>query len=290
MTVRQFFHLMRPHTLVASLAPVSVGLLLAGFHQSESFNWGTASLTLLVAICAQILSNVLNDWYDYKQGADSKERQGFERPLSTGSLTPRSVKSVMWFWLIATAMSGLLLLYLTSWTLIWIGVLVLLVAWGYTAGKYSIAYIGGGELAVLIFFGWIAVLVPYYIQTEKFSLSLFLIASSMGLASVNILLVNNYRDYEEDKKSGKRTLIVRWGKELAPRLYLTDILLSIFLLYPIHNSWSILASCLYIWCMLRLYKKFETNDPQKLNTLLAQTSLCLLLLILVVVASFIPSI
>lgn len=287
MTIKQFILLTRPHTLIASLTPVSVALLLS-YKALGSINIYTGLLCILVALFAQILSNVLNDLYDYRQGADFN-RKGFERPLASGKVSLRSIIWVTIFWLTLTVVTGLLLLYQTTPWLLAIGVLVLLGAWGYTAGKNSIAYLGGGEIAVFIFFGWIAVTIPYFIQTGNLSADIFFTASAIGVVNVNIMVVNNYRDIDEDRNSGKRTLFVRFGKDLAHKLYISNVLLSVFLLFPILNKWSIIAAMGYIGFMIKQYKKFFTFRGKELNKLLAKTSLGVLLHGLVIATTLLRS-
>ena len=156
MTPRQVLHLVRPHTLPASLAPVVTALALAALD--GFFCPTTAILTVLVGVLAQIVSNIANDLFDFKKGADRKDRKGFERPLSLGKVSYREVKRLLIISIVATALTGIALILLTSPWLSIVGALVILGAIAYTGGPFPFAYHGLGEVMVFLFYGLVAVL------------------------------------------------------------------------------------------------------------------------------------
>ncbi len=271
MTLRQVFYLLRPHTFPASLTPVVVVLVLT-FVERGGLLFPQAILALLVAVLAQSLSNVSNDLFDYKKGADGALRKGFERPLASGKVTYKAVKNLAICLAFLTVLSGGILIALSSWYLSFLGILVIVAAVAYTGGPFPLAYHGWGEVLVFLFYGIVPGLTSYYIQTDTLSLDALLLSASVGCANVNILLVNNYRDYESDKACGKRTLIVRYGKELAPLLYLCNLLLSVAFLLPFASLWGIVLLGIYLAFMLSVLRQLKVKQGEELNAVLIATA------------------
>ncbi len=270
MTFRQAVYLARPHTLPASIAPIVVALILAGFH--THLNILTAILTLAVGVGAQVVSNVANDLFDFKKGADGKKRQGFERPISSGKLSYSEVKAFLFVTVGFTSLTGLVLVALTSPWLLLVGLAVIAGAIAYTGGPYPLAYHGLGEVMVFLFYGLIAGCITYFIQCQTLTWEAVALDSSMGLASCNILIVNNYRDVEEDTASGKRTIFVRFGKQLAPKLYMSNLLLSILLLFPFYSIIGMLSSGIYLAQMMYVQRVMARTEGEQLNNVLVQTA------------------
>lgn len=270
MTLRQALYLARPHTLPASLAPIVAALALAAFD--GHFRPITAILTLLVGILAQIVSNIANDLFDFKKGADGDNRQGFERPLSVGKISYLEVKRLLISCLVITCLVGISLIFLTSPWLLIVGVFVVLGAIAYTGGPYPLAYHGLGEVMVFLFYGLVAGAGTYYVQCATLSGEAVALAAAMGFASCNILVVNNYRDVKEDTLSGKRTLMVRFGKSLAPKLYLANLLLSGLLLFPFYSVVGMLTSGIYLAQMMHIQRVMLKSEGQQLNKVLVQTA------------------
>ena len=236
--LKAWLALLRPHTLPASVSPVVVAIAYA--IADGNFRWPQAALALIVAVSAQTVSNIANDWVDYKKGADTDQRVGFERGISKGWLSERQVLAALFSFLFLLGFSGFLLCAISNWWLLVVGVVVAIGALSYSAGPYPLAYHGLGEIAVFFFFGLIPVLFTYYVQAESFPSDLWHLGAAMGFAGVNILIVNNYRDYEEDRKSGKRTILVKKGRDLGPKLYLACGLLSMMVLYPFFSAGGLL--------------------------------------------------
>lgn len=267
-----YLGLLRPRTLLAGASSVLVAIFYA-YATLPEVNLLRVILLLLVALSAQAASNVVNDLLDHKKGADTKERKGPLRPLTHGLLTEGEVRRVLYITLAILLLAGGLLLALSSWWLAFIGLAVVLGLFAYSGGPYPLAYHGLGDLAVLVFFGWIPVITSYYILGGSASdLTLWHLATAVGLASVNILVVNNYRDAVEDHRAGKRTLIVRMGRDFAPRFYLTCGLLSMGLLYPIYSFWGMLCMLPYVLLFSTTHRELQQYEGQELNIVLGYTA------------------
>jgi 1,4-dihydroxy-2-naphthoate octaprenyltransferase len=199
----------RPKTLPAAAAPVLVGTAVA---ISESVFWaGPALAALSGALLLQIGANFANDVFDYKKGADTSERLGPIRVTQTGLLTPRQVMVGMWLTFGLAALVGLYLIWVGGWLVIAMGLLSIASAIAYTGGPFPLGYHGLGDLFVFIFFGLVAVCGTYYVQAGTVSPLAVWSAVPVGLLIVNILVVNNLRDIDTDRATGKRTLAVRLG-------------------------------------------------------------------------------
>ena len=143
----------------------------------------------------------------------------------------------------------------------------------YSGGPYPLSYHGLGDVAVLIFFGWVPTVTSFYIlRGTVMDLTLWHLATAIGLASMNILVVNNYRDVAEDRKVGKRTLIVRMGQDFAPRFYLTLGLLSMGLLYPIYSFWGMLLLLPYVFLFTHAHRALQVAQGAELNRVLGWTA------------------
>ena len=263
--------LTRPRTLLSGLSSVLVALFYA--LSLGSIDPLKTALLLVVAISAQIGSNIANDLIDFKKGADTDERTGPLRPLSKGLLTEGEVRRALYLSLAVFLASGLTLIALSSWWLLLVGLAVGLGIFAYSGGPYPLSYHGLGDAAVLVFFGWVPVVTSFFILRGTIAdPTLWQLATAIGLASVNILVVNNYRDAEEDRKAGKRTLIVRMGRDFAPRLYLTCGLLSLGLLYPIYSFWGMLLMLPYIVLFSATHRHLQLAEGAELNKTLGKTA------------------
>ncbi len=158
----------------------------------------------------------------------------------------------------------------------------------YTGGPYPLSYLGLGDVAVMTFYGWVGVMITYYLLSDQVTLQSFLVATAMGATAVNILVVNNYRDYENDRKCNKRTSIVRLGVEFAPKLYLANILLAWVLSIIVFkgNIWGILLLFPYLLYALVVYRQMISSAGSQLNGVLKQTALGVVLLAAVHIAAY----
>lgn len=263
----------RPKTLPASVSPVLLGCALA--YCDGMFDWMPALLCLLVALFAQIASNFANDYFDFKKGADREDRLGPERAVAQGWITPRAMLLGTFVVLGVACLSGLLLICYADWRLIGVGIAIAICVLAYSAGPFPLAYNGLGDLCVLLFYGIIPVCFTYYIQTLSFSLLSFLLSIALGLLSVNILVVNNYRDYEQDKASHKRTTIVLFGRRFGKVFYILNETLAFLLVLPLvlDAPWWIqfLFGILFALCFYTT-RELLTYEGRALNRTLGHTA------------------
>ena len=205
----------RPQTLPAAIAPVVVASALAG----SDFNWFRATLALNVGIWLQIGVNFANDYSDGIKGTDD-DRVGPIRLVASGVATSKSVKGAAFISFAIACIAGAWLAFLTSSPLlIFVGVISIAAAWGYTGGKYPYGYKGLGDISVFIFFGVIATVGTFYVQTETITRLSFIVSIPMGVLSCAILAVNNLRDRPKDELAGKLTVAVRIGDTKARYMY-----------------------------------------------------------------------
>lgn len=212
----------RPKTLPAATAPVLVGTALA--YADHQFSIAPFIACLLTALLLQVGSNLANDVFDYERGADQGERVGPLRVTQAGLLSPRQVKQGMWFVFGLTALLGIYLVWLGGWVFMVLGLAAIVSAIAYTGGPYPLGYHGLGDLFVFCFFGLVATTGTYYVQAGVVSSTAWWMSVAMGLLTVNILVVNNFRDIENDRRVGKRTLAVRFGETAAQTQYALQVL------------------------------------------------------------------
>ncbi len=273
--------LTRPKTLFSGLSSVLVAIFYAA--SLGAIDVLRTLLLVVVAVAAQIASNIANDLIDHRKGADTDERKGPLRPLSRGLISEREVRIALYLSLAVLLTSGLWLIALSSWWLLLVGLAVVLGVFAYSGGPYPLSYHGWGDAAVLVFFGWVPTVTSFYIlRGYVLDQTLWQLATAIGLSSVNILVVNNYRDVAEDSKAGKRTLIVRMGQDFAPRLYLTCGLLSMGLLYPIYSFWGMLLLLPYVLLFSQTHRALQTSRGAELNGVLARTARNVFLLALLI--------
>lgn len=203
----------RPRTLPAAIAPVLVASALAG-HDGR-FEPTAAGLCLAFALLIQIGTNLANDYFDFKKGADTAERVGPRRAVAAGLIAPEIMQRVMIGVFGAAFLVGLGLLPFGGWPLLIIGLASIFCGIIYTGGPYPLAYHGWGDVFVFGFFGLVAVGATYFVQAGQVSSQAWWLGALMGALSTNILVVNNYRDMETDRKANKRTLAVRFGPGFA---------------------------------------------------------------------------
>ena len=197
----------RVKTLPAAVAPVLIGTSYA-----EKINWSNAFLALVVSLFLQIAVNFANDYSDGVRGTDT-HRIGPVRLVASGLASADSVKVASFISFLIAAIAGIVLaVNISPWLLI-VGAVSIWAAWGYTGGKKPYGYFGFGELSVFIFFGLVATVGSYYIQTEQFKWQIFLLAMPVGTLSCAILVINNLRDLPQDMLVGKRTMAVRIGEK-----------------------------------------------------------------------------
>ena len=263
----------RPKTLAASISPVLLGVALA--YYDGAFDIVPAILCLGVALFAQIASNFANDYFDFKKGADNEERLGPERAVAQGWISPKAMLIVTFVTLGLACLLGLILIQFADWRLLGVGIAIAICVLAYSAGPFPLAYNGMGDLCVLLFYGVIPVCFTYYIQTLHFSLLSFLLSLALGFLSVNILVVNNYRDYEQDKKAHKRTTIVLFGRRFGRVFYILNQCMAFLLVFPLllDTPWWVLFlfAVLFTLCFYTT-KELFTLEGRALNRTLGYTA------------------
>ncbi len=214
----------RPRTVLLSFS----GVLLGGFlayktcPSTGSGPWLCLLFCVLTAVLLQVLSNLANDYGDFKKGTDGAKRVGPQREMQSGAITEQEVKRGLAFTAGLCLISGALLIFVFS-GLTWqelavfaaLGIGAVLAALLYTLGKRPYGYRGLGDLYCFLFFGWAAVAGTFYLATKSLDISVLLPASAMGFLSNAVLNINNMRDYENDKASGKNSLVVKLGLKKA---------------------------------------------------------------------------
>jgi 1,4-dihydroxy-2-naphthoate octaprenyltransferase len=212
-TVQIWFEATRPKTLPAAVAPVVLGTAMA--HSIGQFHLLPAAICLAFALLVQIGTNFANDYLDGIKGTDTDARLGPRRAVATGLVSASTMKWAAIGMLAFAFCLGLSLIYFGGWWLLAVGLSSVLCAWIYTGGPYPLAYNGLGDVFVVLFFGLIAVTCTFYVQAGFVSQEVIFLGLACGLVINNILVVNNFRDIDEDLLANKRTLVVLLGRRWA---------------------------------------------------------------------------
>ncbi len=269
----------RPKTLPAAIAPVAIGTAMAYGHGLQDYNM--AALAAFAALTIQIGTNLANDYFDFKKGADTSERVGPTRVTQAGLIAPSDVRNAMALMFVLSGLACLALMMHAGWPIALIGVLSILSGIFYTAGPRPLGYMGLGEVFVLVFFGPVAVGGTYFVQALEINWAVILAGLAPGFLSVAILAVNNLRDRETDRRVNKNTLAVRFGKEFAVYEYLVSVVIAALIPVAVfvltrEQPWSLMAS-LVLFCALPVFKTVLTKqDGPSLNNALASTGKLLL--------------
>ncbi len=276
----------RLRTLPAAVAPVLVGTALAS-SLADKFSVLAFIATLAGSLLIQVGTNLANDYSDARRGADTEERLGPVRVTAGGLVPPSQVLLATYITFGLAVLVGIYLISISGWPLLIVGLLSILAGVLYTGGPRPYGYAGFGELFVFLFFGIVAVAGTYYVQTVEVSWQAVELAVPVGLLASAILVVNNVRDIDTDRRAGKNTLAVRLGRERTRSLFAAMVLLS-FPLAVVPAIWGdlnlwVLLSWLALPLALPLVKLVRTHsDGPTLNECLAKTGqvqlvFCLLL-------------
>ncbi|RYG49780.1 1,4-dihydroxy-2-naphthoate polyprenyltransferase [bacterium] len=273
----------RPRTLPAATAPVLVGTAQA-VHDGR-FTAGPALAALVGALLIQIVSNLANDLFDFKKGADTEARVGPIRVTQAGLISQRGIATGLVLCICLAVLVGCYLVWVGGWPVVAIGVISLLCALAYTGGPFPLGYIGLGEVFVFIFFGPVAVAGTYYVQSLTFSPLAVLAGVPVGLLCANILVVNNVRDIETDRVAGKNTLAARFGREFGVGLYIANLILAGAALVATAFWVGALSPIFVALCLLpiglKLTKRLKEGRGGQLNPLLGATAMAELIFSLV---------
>lgn len=227
---RAWIEAVRFRTLPVSVAGVVTAVAYA--LADGVFRAAPALLCLLFALLCQVASNFANEYYDYRAGRDRAGREGPRRGVTEGDLTPGAMKYATFGVLGVAACVGLALTYWGGLWLIAFGALIGVFAIAYSAGPWPLSTHCMGEVAVFLFFGIIPVNFTYYVQALSWSASVLAASASIGLMGANVLIINNYRDADEDLAVGKHTLANTLGRRAMPWLYFANALLAVVLMSP----------------------------------------------------------
>ncbi|WP_343075473.1 1,4-dihydroxy-2-naphthoate polyprenyltransferase [Ruficoccus amylovorans] len=268
----------RPKTLPAAVVPVLLGTAVA-VHEG-GFRLVPALICLVFALLIQIGTNYANDYFDYRQGADTDKRVGPVRAVASGLVAPQTMWRATMIVLGAAFLIGLSLVFYGGWWLVAVGVLSILCAIAYTGGPYPLGYNGLGDIFVFIFFGLVAVMFTAYVQTGEFSWAAFWAGTGCGLLSVNLLVVNNARDIETDREAGKRTLPVRFGYRYAVIQYVASALVAYampdLLMRTGYSGWVLLPLLTLPFAAFLCVAMTRAHRPRDFHWLLARTAQLLL--------------
>lgn len=268
----------RPKTLLAGVCPVIIGTCSA-FSNLQEINIDKifiSCIILLTAVLIQILTNFVNDLWDFKKGSDTNMRLGPERVVASGKISPQEMLSSIKYLTLTILLLGLFLVYIGGIPILIIGILSIIGAYIYTAGPYPLAHNGLGELFVLIFFGPVASGGTELILINSASKEAILLGIACGLLSTCILIINNTRDIQEDRNTGKKTLASRFGRSFSNFEFLISIILSYIIFFSLFInqlaiiSWVLIVSCIILSCFLS-FKFIKANTGDDFNYLLPLT-------------------
>jgi 1,4-dihydroxy-2-naphthoate octaprenyltransferase len=239
------------------------------------FRLDAVLVCLLTALLLQIGSNLANDVFDFERGADTRERLGPTRVTQAGLLTPREVKTGMIVVFGLSALLGLYLAWLGGWIIAVGGIAAIISAIAYTGGPFPIGYYGLGDFFVFLFFGLASVAGTYYIQAGFVSPAAWWMTVPPGLIITAILVVNNLRDLENDRKAGKHTIAVRLGESGTKIQYLACIAVAYLILLPVAwvglIPWTALLAWLSLPLAIQASRVVLTQKGRPLNAALAKT-------------------
>jgi 1,4-dihydroxy-2-naphthoate octaprenyltransferase len=274
--VRIWLMAARPRTLPAAVAPVLVGTALAGFgHVFHPLRFVAA---LLGAIFIQVGTNLSNDYSDARRGADTEDRLGPVRVTAGGLVPPKQVLIATYVSFAIAVLAGVYLITVAGWELLLVGAASILAGVLYTGGPRPYGYEGLGEVFVFLFFGIVAVAGSFFVQTTNLDWEAFALAVPVGLLAAGILVVNNVRDIDSDRRAGKRTLAVKLGRRRTRGLFAAIVYVA-FLLAPVTwvfgptKPWMLLP-----WLTLPLAVRLvrlvrNRSDGPSLNGALAQSGM-----------------
>jgi 1,4-dihydroxy-2-naphthoate octaprenyltransferase len=285
----------RPRTLPLAIASILLGNFLA--YAAGKFSFLTAALAIITTLLLQILSNFANDLGDSKNGVDNKNRKVALRAVQTGKISPSEMKNAVIITASLSFISGISLLYFalqyanpqTITAFVGLGLLAILAAIAYTVGKKPYGYMGLGDLSVFLFFGWVGTFGTYYLQTEILNYYILIPASGCGFLSVAVLNLNNLRDIENDRKTGKNSIPVRIGKIYGFYYQKTIMLLGVctFIIYLIYQGKPIQLSQNIIimagwYPLVQIIKQLNSKmTPAQIDPYLKKTALSTLFLIVI---------
>lgn len=270
----------RPKTLAGAITPVMIGCSLA--FADGKFNWFPAVICCIFACLMQIAANFINDLFDFLKGTDREDRLGPERACAQGWIAPEAMKKGIGITVLIACLVGSSLLFYGGWELIVLGIFCIVFAFLYTTGPYPLSYNGWGDVLVIVFFGFVPVGGTYYVQALSWNTNVTIASIVCGLIVDTLLVVNNYRDRDADRMSGKKTVIVRFGEPFGRYFYLLLGILAACLCLWFAVDRLLFAALLpqiYLIFHIRTWNKMvKIHSGKKLNSILGETSRNMLLM------------
>lgn len=253
----------RPKTLLVSMAPVIMSIAIASKY--ITIKWLPAVICLVFAVMAQVLSNFVNDYADGLKGADN-ERLGPQYMISSGLISQQQMRRGIIVWAILTFIVGCTLLYYGGWILLPFGIVIMLCAIAYSGGPFPLSRHALGDVAVLLFYGIAPVVLTFFIQTGFVNWQIVVAGLAIGIVVDNLLIVNNYRDAENDAKNGKKTTVTLFGNTLMRYLFYLNPIIAIILIYLVFKNniifWYFIPLLIYsvfVSCKFAKAKGMEFN-------------------------------
>lgn len=260
----------RPKTLLVSLAPVIMAMAFASIY--NKINWLPAVICLVFAVMAQILSNFVNDYADGVKGADN-ERLGPQRVVASGLIPPAIMRRGIITWSVLTFFWGCTLLYFGGWILLPFGILILICALAYSTGPFPLSRHAFGDVAVVLFYGIAPVVLTFFIQTGFINWQIVIAGLAIGIVANNLLIVNNYRDAEQDAKNGKKTTVTIFGKGFMRLVFFLNPLIATVLMCLLFNTSILLFLLPFLIYSIFVDIKFSKANGMELNKLIGMSSL-----------------
>lgn len=277
-SLKAWIEAMRLRTLPVSAAGVVMASGLA--LQKGHFLWLPALLCLLFAIAAQVGCNFANEYYDYRDGLDRPGREGPRRGVTEGDITPLAMHRATAVAFGLAALIGCTLIFWGGWWLVLAGIFIFIGALSYSAGPFPLSRNALGEIAVVVFFGLIPVGFTFYLQAGYFSYLDFLAGLAIGLMASNILIVNNYRDHDDDMAVGKLTTAVVFGRKAVAWAYLVNGYIAVGLtagMWLDAGKWTLVFPALYLVGHTLLWGYLRRRQGHRLNPALGMTAMLMLL-------------
>ena len=260
----------RPKTLLVSLAPVVMSIAFASIY--NEINWLPAIICIVFAVMAQILSNFVNDYSDGIKGSDN-ERLGPQRVVASGLISPAQMRRGIVVWGILTFMLGCTLLYWGGWILLPFGIVILLCALAYSAGPFPLSRHALGDVAVVLFYGIAPLVLTFFIQTGFVNSQIIIAGVAIGIVANNLLIVNNYRDAEQDAENGKKTTVTIFGKRIMKGFYFLNPIIAVVLMCLIFNTTVLLYLIPFLIYSIFVDIKLSKSSGTAHNKLIGMSSL-----------------
>lgn len=273
---RAWIEAMRLRTLPVSLAGVMAGTGCASLWGHPRV--GAVVLCFIFAVLAQIASNFGNEYFDYRDGLDRPGREGPRRGVTEGDITPVAMKVATFATLGVACCTGLGLVAYGGWMLVPAGLMIVIGALAYSAGPYPLSRHGLGEVAVILFFGMVPVVLSCYVETGTWravTREVWMCGIAIGLMGANVLIVNNYRDLEDDKSVGKTTLAIIIGRKATAMLYLLNGIVAVALMWPLWEelpTGAVAVPLVYVALHVVAWTRVVRLRGHRLNPILGMTA------------------